>query len=187
MPVDGLSPRGRRRASRPPSSGSPCATPQCSNDLWQPTQPVCQECARRITLMMIDVHYGPSVISERRSRSVIAKSDHKERQELAMKSLQGNHPGFVYYLLVVPHVKIGYSANLPSRMRAYPPTSELLAIEPGSLQVESQRHQDFAAFRQAGREWFGQDASLMQHIERLRIEHGDPARYAHRYGTGKRQ
>lgn len=73
----------------------------------------------------------------------------------------------VYYVLIDGLVKIGTTENLPNRMRGYPPTAALLAVEPGDRTVEAARHRQFNHSLSAGREWFTPSADLRQHIESL--------------------
>jgi hypothetical protein len=54
-------------------------------------------------------------------------------------------------------------------MRSLQP-EELLAVEPGSLKVETERHHKFAAHRAvkgASREWYHPNPDLLEHIARL--------------------
>jgi hypothetical protein len=46
-------------------------------------------------------------------------------------------------------------------------TLSLLAVEPGGLDVERQRHRQFRAYRVRG-EWFRADPALIEHIEALK-------------------
>ncbi len=75
----------------------------------------------------------------------------------------------VYYVRVGKHIKIGYTSNLPSRMRAYPPDSQLLGYELGGLSLEAQRHQEFADDLRMGREWFAPSARLLAHIAAVNV------------------
>lgn len=73
----------------------------------------------------------------------------------------------VYYLLIDGLVKIGYTQDFHQRIRAYPPTAQLLATESGSVELEKSRHQDFADYLAMGREWFHPGPKLRAHIEAL--------------------
>lgn len=73
----------------------------------------------------------------------------------------------VYYIRVGSYIKVGHSANLAERMRAYPPDAELLAMEPGSRLLESKRLKQFSRYRSAAREWFEPGPLLLQHIKSL--------------------
>lgn len=94
-------------------------------------------------------------------------------------------PGFIYYLRIGQHIKIGYTADVNKRMRAYPPSAELLAIHPGTKQTEKDIHAQFGEHLDRGREWFSQGQSLTTHVTAAREQFGDPAVFAHSYGHAK--
>ena len=71
----------------------------------------------------------------------------------------------VYYLRFGDRVKIGYTTNLPARLRTLP-HDEVLATEPGSIQDERARHAAFADLRVTG-EWFRFEEPLVSHIAAL--------------------
>lgn len=75
--------------------------------------------------------------------------------------------GYVYYLRVGQHIKIGFASNLESRLRSYPPDTALLAVERGTIDLETSRHREFAATRSDGREWYWPKPWLMEHIARV--------------------
>jgi hypothetical protein len=105
----------------------------------------------------------------------------EERYEAEKAALRQDREGFVYYLRVGERMKIGYSADVKQRMRAYPPGSQLLAVEPGDRDLERQRHQQFAGSRTDGREWFRPTADILELIEEIVEAHGEPKRFAHHY------
>lgn len=73
----------------------------------------------------------------------------------------------VYYLRFGDRVKIGTTTNLKTRMQSIP-YDELLGTEPGSYDIERERHQQFRAARiYANREWFNLTEELHQHIAGL--------------------
>lgn len=96
-----------------------------------------------------------------------------------LREQRGQQPGWVYYLRVGERVKIGYSADVKRRMRAYPPESRLLAVHPGTPQLETDMHRRFTGSRAAGREWFRETPDLSEHIEQVVAQFGEPT--AHRY------
>lgn len=86
---------------------------------------------------------------------------------------------FVYYLQPGAHelIKIGYSNNIPSRLRALNNASPfpllLRAFEPGGSEVESFLHHRFRSARVDARygtskEWFNLTPELAAHIVGLR-------------------
>jgi hypothetical protein len=82
--------------------------------------------------------------------------------------------GHIYYVQVGAHVKIGWTSNLQSRMRKYPPNSTLLAAHPGTRRDEGQLHRRFATDRTHGREWYVPSVSLTHHIGQMVAKHGTP-------------
>lgn len=104
----------------------------------------------------------------------------KERRQQVAKA-RGKQPGFVYYIRMDDLIKIGYAANIAKRMRAYPPSAELLAAHPGTEKLEREIHQEFKAFLRRGREWFAPMEPLMTRIEEVRSRFGDPSSMAYKY------
>lgn len=98
----------------------------------------------------------------------------------AFAKVLSDHPdGVVYYVRRGDLIKIGTTKSFLNRMRNLMP-DEILAIEPGSYSLENQRHQQFEEQRlgrdQRGTksEYFHQSRALIDHIRRLRVEHGIP-------------
>ena len=119
-----------------------------------------------------------------------AQREREQRSRAASRragdaQFKGEHPGFVYFVEVGERIKIGYSVDVRRRMRAYPPGSVLLAVEPGSPEMERQRHQQFAGCLLDGREWFRPDDVILEQAAAIREQHGDPSRFAHRYRSNR--
>jgi len=93
-------------------------------------------------------------------------------------------PGWIYYLRIGDRIKIGYSRDVKRRMRAYPPDSKLLAVHPGTPQMETEMHQRFAGSRAAGREWFNETVDLREHIAAVIAQFGDPRQHRHQFRRG---
>lgn len=98
---------------------------------------------------------------------------------------RGQQPGWVYYLRIGDRVKIGYSVDVKERMRAYPPGSHLLAVHPGTKQLETEMHQRFAGSRAAGREWFRETPDLTEHIGQVLEQFGEPRGHRYNFRTDK--
>jgi hypothetical protein len=76
----------------------------------------------------------------------------------------------VYYALIGPHVKIGTTGDVAKRMRELK-GAHLLAVEPGSYDIEKHRHAQFAHLHLPvyGKrsEMFEPGEDLLEHIDRL--------------------
>ena len=81
-------------------------------------------------------------------------------------------PSFVYYVRIGDHVKIGFTTRLRQRLSDLRVDHEnLLAVEPGGRELETQRHREFAAERVGKRENFNPSPRLLAHIKALSIAH----------------
>lgn len=126
--------------------------------------PICLKHAARLMAFLDD-----AMPRDHDDRLIVAwRSLEQQRHSKAERKRLSPAVDVVYYVQVGEHIKIGYSSNLPSRMRAYPPTSRLLAYEMGGVGLEAQRHQQFAADLVAGREWFAPSPALLAHIRALK-------------------
>jgi hypothetical protein len=119
------------------------------------------------------------------------RRDHEAREAVStrkknMRSIGGNDPGFVYYIRIDQHIKIGYAIDIANRMRAYPPSAVLLAAHPGTKATVKQMHLDFHAYLDRGREWFNPGRSLMAHIEQVVETFGDPRLLAYEFTKANR-
>jgi len=112
---------------------------------------------------------------------IVHKRFQAERQQLhqeAITASRGLQPGWIYYVLTDGKIKIGYTTDITQRLRAYPPGSKILAIHPGTPDLEKLMHKRFSAYRVAGREWFRPDIEIFDYCDQVVAEHGDPARFA---------
>lgn len=71
----------------------------------------------------------------------------------------------VYYALVGNHIKIGTTIHLGERMKAL--GANLMAVEPGSYDLERDRHQQFASLRVPRTELFRPGPELVSHVAAL--------------------
>jgi hypothetical protein len=76
---------------------------------------------------------------------------------------------YVYYVRIGDVIKIGTTGAFKQRMNTLMP-DEILAVEPGGLQLERLRHREFAHLRVRG-ERFSPGDDLMAHIASVRAEH----------------
>lgn len=169
----------RVRASIPRPFGD-CTAPGCVNKVeYQALWPLCITHAVPIYEAMLTAERNSLELA--RSLPSPSRTDRDNAQDANDEKMQAGAEGFIYYLLVADRVKIGFSIDIRQRMRAYPPGSELLAVEPGSMELEKQRHREFAHVRRSGREWFMPCPEIDAHVVALVEQHGNPARFGYRF------
>ena len=100
-------------------------------------------------------------------RAVQAAASQRGRKLAAIDAALIGWPEVVYYLRIGDHVKIGWTRSLGRRLTTYPPSAELLAVEPGGHGLETTRHEQFASLRAARDEWFTLGPALAEHIRTL--------------------
>lgn len=98
----------------------------------------------------------------------------RTRRETLVERARAEGTAVVYYIRIGDYIKIGTTVNLGNRMSALQP-DEILATEPGYLEMEDLRHEQFKHLRirpQSERHHKGPD--LLDHIEMLRKHYGGP-------------
>lgn len=113
---------------------------------------------------IIDNEMRESGMSTPNSRMQEELAAQKAEERKAAAEEKRNRQDYVYYLRVGAHFKIGFASNLEQRLASYPPDTELLAVEVGTLQLETERHREFKHSRIAGREWYRPNPALDHHI-----------------------
>lgn len=106
----------------------------------------------------------------KREQAKVTESRRENRERAA-----GNREGaLVYYVQIGDYIKIGHSARLKRRFATLR-ADLLLAIEPGGLELERQRHREFSDERiDLKRENFRPSARLTDHIRELHDRYGLP-------------
>ena len=146
---------------------------------------VCVWCQVKIAINISELFPVPelSVAELQRQRTKFERSREQRRTVAKVMEGAGNADGLVYYIRINGQIKIGYTADLRQRSRNYPPGSELLAVEPGTLYTERDRHQQFHRSLARGREWFTPTPDLLDHIDDLAKEYGIPTDLMHEFTT----
>lgn len=141
---------------------------------------VCIACAWLLLEEMEKVYNAPRLTE-------LQKLKHLEKHGLEgpKKRVPADQPGWVYYIRMGDAIKIGYATDVAKRMRAYPPTAELLAAHPGTTQTERDMHKRFRADLSQGREWFNPSDNLMDHIAGVLEQFGDASGMAYEYTRPK--
>lgn len=84
--------------------------------------------------------------------------------------------GHVYFLLSDNLVKIGWTGDVDRRLSEYGPGARILAVMPGTRKDEGWMHRKFSDLRTNRREWFSYHPRVMEEVERIVTEHGEPPR-----------
>jgi hypothetical protein len=98
--------------------------------------------------------------------AVFATHDERRLATLARRTVRRPTQSVVYYMRLGNRCKIGWSADVNTRMQTIA-AEELLATEPGGPKLEQQRHDEFRRLRTSG-EWFRYESPLTEHVEQLR-------------------
>ncbi|MFD5491601.1 GIY-YIG nuclease family protein [Streptomyces sp. NPDC127091] len=115
----------------------------------------------------------------RKDAAIQAAREREAATQAALDALKpgsyGDAPGgVVYYIRRGQYVKIGTTTNLRNRMRDLMP-DEVLAIEPGSYDLEATLHATFARIRLSpSMEYFHLTEELRAHITAVVAKHGSP-------------
>lgn len=72
--------------------------------------------------------------------------------------------GWIYYLRVDGHIKVGYASNLKNRLKSYPPTSEFLYAHRGTKATEKSSHSMLYLWLAQGREWFEDRPEVLEYV-----------------------
>lgn len=89
------------------------------------------------------------------------------------------HPGWIYYLRLDGHYKIGWAKRLEQRLKAYSPGGVVLAVHEGSRKDEAALHRRFAHLTSAGREWYPLVPDITRHVAVVVEQHGAPSADLH--------
>lgn len=148
-----------------------------------PAGTICFWCQVEIATEVSKFVYMPEM-SEAMHRQARKRFERQRIEAVYDGFLKNSSPeadGLVYYMRINQQIKIGYTTNLTQRSRAYPPGTELLAVEPGTKETERERHIKFSRFRKRGREWFVEAPELTEHMSALAEQFGVPEKLMHSY------
>ena len=154
---------------------------------------VCENCTYVAALEWVKETRGRKVLAalladdEVEAARMEARRRREEEMEAKRRKAQeeGNQPAHVVYYarLGKNHIKIGTTNRLSQRMVELRVVNadNLLAAEPGGFDVEHQRHEQFKKWRYNRRkEDFGEGKDLLEHIQVIRSQFGDPYELAAR-------
>lgn len=85
--------------------------------------------------------------------------------------------GHIYFVRLNGLVKVGWSRDVDTRLRAYGPDVEVLAIHPGTQSDETNLHRQLRPALARGREWYEDGKIIADFVARAVAEHGEPRVY----------
>lgn len=147
---------------------------------FEPDWPLCYSHTGKVHAVVENIRTGVAPDSRPEPMKVEKEAAEKRRTQTRNRQ-RGVDPSWVYYARINDQIKIGYAADVKKRMRAYPPGTTVLAVEPGDEALEKARHREFAHSLSDGREWFRESTPLMEWIEKLRKAYGDTSDMSHVY------
>lgn len=97
----------------------------------------------------------------------------------------------VYFIEIGDRIKIGFTDDLTTRLKAYPPHSTLLGTREGGRVTEAHEHNQWRTHRAESREWFYAAEELRNYIAEMdnpppvesRLEEGAPVPVRDDIGT----
>lgn len=112
--------------------------------------------------------------AEHEARMAAWDEEKRLQQPITPKVIDAHPDPVVYYVRRGQFIKIGTTMQFSKRMGALRP-DEILAVEPGSYDLERERHVQFAATRCDSRsEYFLPSQELIEHMLEVREERGRP-------------
>lgn len=178
-----IEPQGYAEFIKAPHKASSRLSGWCAIDLCHQPQatwlPLCEGHAHDV---WAEVEQWNDLAKKRKSRDAhqaLEKSrDDMLRERLARDESQRNakrQAGHIYYLRVGDLIKIGFTSDMETRMKQYPPNAILLAQHPGTRETERHMHEKFQPFLALRREWFTPCDEITAHIEMVRTQFTDRA------------
>lgn len=149
-----------------------CGVKECNRPQFK-GMPLCEEHAEDVWVEIGFHHIDITKAYHANVRRDDTESIRKEaiRERLGVEEFLANHkqaPGIIYYLKVEDQVKIGFTTDLDTRLKAYPPMAKLMATHPGTRSTERQMHDKFAEHLAGRKEWFAEHQELESHIAGVR-------------------
>lgn len=151
----------------------------CANGAYRESPfPICEDHIR------LAYNFWEDLRREREAARAAEEQAQVEARLAALRPVKLLNPltSYVYYLRFGDRYKIGVSTCVLRRL-ANLPHDGLVALEPGSQELESLRHKQFAASRvPRNREWFFPSPELDSHMNMLVAHYGTPEQVQARDG-----
>lgn len=151
----------------------------CDAPAWPDAPfPICRHHAVELYMTMRGIHNDALVASSGLIPGMDAGGNPYQaelEQRISDRSAARRTGDVVYYVRIGDSIKIGYTSQLDTRIKALRAAREnVLATEPGGRELEAKRHAQFGRLRKGRREDFEPSFALIQHIDDVRERHGRP-------------
>lgn len=145
-----------------------CGVKDCNQPQFKGL-PLCEDHAQDVWVEIGFHHMDvrKAYLAHQRQEDTEAIRKEAIRERLGVEEFMATYkqaPGIIYYLKVEDQVKIGFTSDLDTRLKAYPPMAKLLATHPGTRETERQMHDKFAEHLAGRKEWFADHPELESHI-----------------------
>lgn len=180
-----LSKRSRRRIKAPFASvKSGCQIDGCDNF---PSNVAAGMLFEAKTIRMCEEHYILTLhtmariyerdslirhITETREADRVRFNREQDESKAREKERRSQQAGWIYYIKVDDLIKIGYATILIERLRQYPPNIKVLAVHPGTRELETFLHRKFRLHLKQGREWYTDNPVIHAHINAVVSTYG---------------
>lgn len=133
--------------------------------------PVCLDHARQAYSYVGD--FIQEIVTGRkrsaRAQQPAAKTAEPESRTPPTMTPEPGLPGGVYFIQCGDLIKIGASANIARRLKAYPPNAEILLLlehsQPDAFRLEQELHIHFRKHRAGRHEWYHVAQPILDYIE----------------------
>lgn len=104
----------------------------------------------------------------------VAERDARLHEERKASRLANVAHGDIYFVRVGNLIKVGWTRDLWSRLKAYGASAELLVSYPGSRDDETNLHRQLSPARAKGREWYTDGPIVAKFIADALSQYGQP-------------
>ncbi len=137
-----------------------CTWRECGNDADENfNAPVCMTHAKQLAVQVMLLTAKKPVTNRPIKEAPERRSSNPTHGRARLED------GLVYFIKFDGRIKIGFTTNLPQRMRSIP-HDEVLALIPGTVSTERALHRKFDSLRANG-EWFTAGPQLRSYIDGL--------------------
>lgn len=96
------------------------------------------------------------------------------RRRVAARGGKGDHEGLMYFVRINNLVKVGWTQNLPRRLKEYGAGAVLLVHYPATSEEETELHRSLRPALAKGREWYHDGDVIQLFVKNALQRHGPP-------------